>query len=74
MMQSVWYGRFVAKLAEKHDEVTAHLVGGGAASHEAYRQLVGYLNGIKDALQIAAEVDRQILGVSDVPGNSPQDD
>lgn len=72
-MQSIWHGRFLNLLAQKHDSVSLHLVGGGSKSYEEYRELVGYLRGLNDARDMAGEVDRGLIGDNRAPGAANQD-
>lgn len=66
-MRSIWYGRLAAKLEEKRQQSVEYLVGGGARggsnpTAENYMEQVGYVRGLKEALDLADEVDSEMLG------------
>lgn len=82
-MHSVWWGRLNAKLAPKLNQATEYLAGGGAiggtnpaSTGENYMRQVGYIQGLRDALAMAEEVDNEMAGrvVRHAPGDPPQDD
>lgn len=50
-------------LAEELEKLAAELVAGKAQSFDDYRYRVGRLKGVQDALAIAQEAQKRILGV-----------
>lgn len=63
-MRSHFLGRFETALREKMQEHFNHVINGGCKTHEEYRERVGYVQGMSDALLIAEEVDKQLLGIT----------
>lgn len=53
---------FEHRLAEHRQALTDSLASGVPADYPAYRQLVGQIQGIDDALKISAEADFTISG------------
>jgi len=62
-MHSVWYGRLMARLDEKYADRAKWVRDGGCADYPSYRFDVGYLTGIMDAMQEAADVDAEQVGI-----------
>lgn len=52
----------VKKLNEWRDGIVASLAAGNAADYPTYRNLVGRIQGIDDALKIAEEADFELNG------------
>lgn len=57
------YSRWLEQLlADRKAELLDSMANGVPADYPAYRQLVGHIEGLKDALKIAEEVDFKISG------------
>lgn len=57
------YGRlFEERATERIGELLAQMGNGTASDYPAYRQLVGRIEGIKDALKISEELDSELTG------------
>ena len=69
-MHSIWYGNLVRRIQEKKADTEQFVIDGGPSDQEEYRYQVGYLQGLKDALDLALEVDQEQLGFTNV--NSPR--
>lgn len=53
---------FVQRLAEHRQALAESLASGVPADYPAYRQLVGQIQGIDDAMKISAEADFTLSG------------
>jgi hypothetical protein len=69
-VHSIWYGNLVRRIQERRADTEQFVLEGGAGDHGEYRYQVGYLQGLKDALDLALEVDQEQLGFTNV--NSPR--
>ena len=49
-----------AKLAERYEEVTAHMAMGTFPDWAAYRNEVGYLRGLRDVLTICEQIEAEV--------------
>ncbi len=61
-MQSHWSRTFAAKLAEHRDALVRDLATGRVADFPDYRQIVGRIQGLDDAIRISDEVDGILSG------------
>jgi len=57
------YQELEKSLSEELEKLAAELVGGRAQSFDDYRYRVGRMKGVQDALAIAQEAQKRILGV-----------
>jgi hypothetical protein len=49
------------QLQDKEEPTRDFLLGGGAPTLEAYREMVGYLRGLQEARQIVEETDEAMM-------------
>lgn len=61
-MHTRWSILFEEKISEALMQASEHLCGGGAADYPMYREHVGRINGLREALRMAEEVDTKITG------------
>lgn len=59
------YQELEKDLSAELEKLAAELVGGRAQSFDDYRYRVGRMKGVQDALAIAQEAQKKILGVRD---------
>lgn len=57
------YQEIEKSLAEQIDQIASEIIGGKAQSFDDYRFRVGRLKGLQDALVVAQESQKRILGV-----------
>lgn len=57
------YQELEKDLSDELEKLAAELVGGKAQSFDDYRYRVGRMKGVQDALAIAQEAQKRILGV-----------
>lgn len=57
------YQELEKSLSEELEKLAAELVGGRAQSFDDYRYRVGRMKGVQDALAIAQETQKRILGI-----------
>lgn len=69
-MKSIFYGRLEAKIQEKIEMESGWITDGGPATIEGYKLVVGVIKGLRDALELAKEVDAEQMGMSHASGPS----
>ena len=62
MIKSAHSREFEKRLRELRDKIAADLAVGCAMDFPGYRQLVGRIQGMDDAIDISASVDRDMSG------------
>ncbi len=58
--ESVLYTRLKMAVAEQHQKVTEQLGYGGVETFEAYKDFVGYLRGLRDAMDLADHIKEEM--------------
>ncbi len=59
MIKTRFHTLLEAKVTEQMDTRMMHLSNGGASDYPAYREAVGYVQGLRDALRLCDEVEKE---------------
>ena len=62
-MHNIWYGKLARRLDEISRDSIDRITQGACGDFAWYKYHVGYLKGLRDALEAAEEVDREQMGM-----------
>lgn len=61
-MHTRWAVLFEEKVNERARQIVEHVSNGGATDYAGYREQVGYLRGLSEAVKLVEEVDSIVVG------------
>lgn len=61
-MHSIFYGKFREKLEDRQKDFVDSLLKGGPQDFAQYKYQVGFLDGLRAALECAEDVDKETIG------------